>query len=533
MPAIIIPAVDNSQNAAAKSSTRQVKATENIQVTFSKYMSKNSANSAAAAGQQNAMPEAVGKAADSNVKESYSQYQNKAEAKASSIQTQESKTDYDAEAVDDALQDVEMQIKELLEEELGVDSSQIDAVMELLGMTTLDLLNPNQLAALTVELTGSQDIGAVLFHESFQDILQGVSVITDHLLQELGMTMDELTAQVELQMQPQEQELQQEAPQMPVDVSEQQPVQQDMADVYVETPGQSSVQSTEQAVVVTQDTPAEEPVQADVKPEITQEPSSVAAEAQRPQEAVQEVAQNDVGEEQNQQLPGQDAEAQPQDTKQAAPQDAGEENSFENKNQAQYGNEAGQESEHFEFTPHLHRQDNQAPVQSPVNQAPMPQVDVHDVIRQIVEYTKVSLTQQVKTIEMQLNPENLGKVFLHISEKQGVVTAQITAQNENLKEALIQQAAELKDNLNQQGVKVEAVEVSVGTHEFEKNLEKDARQQEEQERQREEQGQGNARRNINLNDLDGLGSLSGLMSEEEALVAQIMRDNGNQVDFRA
>ena len=88
----------------------------------------------------------------------------------------------------------------------------------------------------------------------------------------------------------------------------------------------------------------------------------------------------------------------------------------------------------------------------------------------------------------------------------------------------------LKENLNQQGVKVEAVEVSIGTHEFEENLEKDARQQEEQARQEEERAGQRHRRNIDLNDLD---DISGLMTEEEELVARIMRDNGNNVDFKA
>ena len=75
--------------------------------------------------------------------------------------------------------------------------------------------------------------------------------------------------------------------------------------------------------------------------------------------------------------------------------------------------------------------------------------------------------------------------------------------------------------------------MSVGTHEFESNLEKDARQQEEQARQQEEQNNRRSRRSINLNDLSDLEGLSGLMSEEETLVAKMMRDNGNNVDFKA
>ena len=45
-----------------------------------------------------------------------------------------------------------------------------------------------------------------------------------------------------------------------------------------------------------------------------------------------------------------------------------------------------------------------------------------------------------------------------------------------------------------------------------------------------EESQKQTRKNLNLNDLD---SMSGLMSEEEQLAAQIMRDNGNQIDFTA
>lgn len=88
---------------------------------------------------------------------------------------------------------------------------------------------------------------------------------------------------------------------------------------------------------------------------------------------------------------------------------------------------------------------------------------------------------------------------------------------------------ELRQSLNQQGIKVDAIEVTVATHEFEQNLEENARQ-EQQAQQQMEESQKQTRKNLNLNDLD---SMSGLMSEEEQLAAQIMRDNGNQIDFTA
>ena len=126
------------------------------------------------------------------------------------------------------------------------------------------------------------------------------------------------------------------------------------------------------------------------------------------------------------------------------------------------------------------------------------------------------------------NPEHLGKIYLEITSKDGTVSAHLTAQNEVVKEALESQIADLKQNMNQAGVKVDAVEVTVGGHEFEKNLEQNAKQEEQQAEEREKAA--NATRHINLNELDGL---SGLMTEEETLVAKMMAEQGNSVDFTA
>ena len=119
-----------------------------------------------------------------------------------------------------------------------------------------------------------------------------------------------------------------------------------------------------------------------------------------------------------------------------------------------------------------------------------------------------------------------------MTEKHGNVTAQITASNEQVKETLQSQMVELHSTLQAQGIKVEAVEVTVATHEFEQNLDGNtsANGQMQEQANRQAAEQQNGRRNININSLD---ELSGLMSEEETLVAQMMRDNGGTVDFTA
>ena len=153
-------------------------------------------------------------------------------------------------------------------------------------------------------------------------------------------------------------------------------------------------------------------------------------------------------------------------------------------------------------------------------------------MNQISEFAKLNFTADTTSLEMQLNPENLGKIYLHVStSKEGNITAQIAASNEVVKEALETQMADLKTSLNQQGIKVDAVEVTIASHEFERNLEQnakgDANQSEYQEEASRNDTGSNGIRRILRGELDGL---SGLMSEEDVLAAKIMKDNGNTMD---
>jgi flagellar hook-length control protein FliK len=155
-------------------------------------------------------------------------------------------------------------------------------------------------------------------------------------------------------------------------------------------------------------------------------------------------------------------------------------------------------------------------------------IDTMDLIEQIAENVRTSVSEGTSSIEMQLNPENLGKVYLQVTAKEGVVNATLAASNDAVRAALEAQVADLRQSLNQAGVKVDAIEVTVASHEFERNLEQNADSGKQQGEQAERQA--GRRRSISLSSLDGL---SGVMSEEEALAAQIMRDNGNSVDLTA
>ena len=136
---------------------------------------------------------------------------------------------------------------------------------------------------------------------------------------------------------------------------------------------------------------------------------------------------------------------------------------------------------------------------------------------------------------MRLNPESLGRLLIHVTEQEGSVRATIQTQNVEVKEAMESQLAVLRTTLEGQGIKVTEVEVTVASHEFEENLEKgnaEAGMEEEQQQGERtgEEAQDGRRRNLNVNNLD---ELQGLMTEEEQLAAQIMKDNGNSVDYTA
>ncbi len=92
-----------------------------------------------------------------------------------------------------------------------------------------------------------------------------------------------------------------------------------------------------------------------------------------------------------------------------------------------------------------------------------------DIVRQVVDQVKFQMRTDVNSLEMQLYPEHLGKVSIQVVSKNGVMTAQIAAENEVAKVALESQIQTLKENFEQQGLKVESVEVMVSTRGFEQN----------------------------------------------------------------
>lgn len=149
------------------------------------------------------------------------------------------------------------------------------------------------------------------------------------------------------------------------------------------------------------------------------------------------------------------------------------------------------------------------------------------VMDQINEMIKVTMKEDVTEMELTLHPASLGNVRVQVASREGVITASFTTQNETVKAALESQLIVLKENLNEQGIKVEAVEVTVSSHAFERNL-----NEEGEHSSNETQTKKKSARKITLSDISGEME-EGELTQEDEIVADMMRKNGNSVDYTA
>lgn len=394
---------------------------------------------------------------------------------------EEAKVPTVSDKIDSAKEDIEEfaeRVVETINEELGTSEAEIKEVMEELGMTVFDLLNPQNLAQVVMALNGTEDSAELLLDTDFQSLMSKIGQFGVELMNQLDLEMkqmDELISQMDI----------------------------------LETPVvMDDVAVTEEAMGAVSD---EEIAGNPGLTEAVADEVTVVVDDRR--EAPEDTVDGKLG----------------KSVEQAAPEEA-----LEPKTDMKRDDSFGKSNHSHDGSPEQHMMAQQTDnsvfqtsfaehISQPVSYA---SIDTIDLIRQVAENIRIVLANDETTMELQLNPENLGKVYMNVSTKEGIVNAQITAQNEAVKQALEVQLADLRENLNQSGVKVNSIEITIATHEFERNLEQNQGGQEDNGRGEKRQG----RRNL---DVDSLDELSGLMSEEETLVARMMRDNGNSVDYTA
>lgn len=153
--------------------------------------------------------------------------------------------------------------------------------------------------------------------------------------------------------------------------------------------------------------------------------------------------------------------------------------------------------------------------------------EARQVMNQVIERIHVAVKPDTSDIEMMLHPASLGAVNVHLSSKEGMVTAQFTTQNEQVKAILEAQMIELKETFEARGVKVDNIEVSVQTNAFTQEYENS---RDRENGQNEDRTRRQGTRRINLNSLEEIPED---LSEEESIAVSMMEANGSTVDYMA
>ncbi len=361
---------------------------------------------------------------------------------------------------DEAMEEIAATVNTMVQtiaEVLEIPVTQVEEAMNDLDMIGMEVLNPNMIPDLAVDLTQAADVTEIMTNEElFADVKQLMTEAQD-LMQELA---DDL--------------------QIPVEELKSQ-----IGDKAAE------IKSYENA----EDILAAKPADKDDKVITVREETDIQVKAD--------------------------------DTEEIAPVSARHE---DNKRQGT-GSDSRQNNEHLSFTQTV-TDTLKGMVAEKIGE---PAVTTYttttdQIMEQVSESLRMTMKEDITEMEMQLHPASLGNVRVQVAAKDGVITASFTTENQQVKEVLEAQIIQLKDQMNEQGIKIEAVEVTVSSHAFERNLSENG---ENRGGQPEAEAKRKKVRGINLSggDLNELDLEE--LDEEDKVTADMMARQGNTVDYMA
>lgn len=144
-----------------------------------------------------------------------------------------------------------------------------------------------------------------------------------------------------------------------------------------------------------------------------------------------------------------------------------------------------------------------------------------NIVNQVIDSVKLMASRELTSMEVMLNPEHLGSVHITVTARNGIVSAQIAAQNEQVKTALENQMVTLMEQFESQGLKVDAVEITVMAHSFE------AGQNFGQSESERKQGESKVHRKLDLSSFDDE------LEEDLESTAPAPKAEGSSVEYLA
>ena len=386
----------------------------------------------------------------------------------------------DLKSVENVANEITNEITNEVRDILGVDDETLANAMTALGFSALDLLDTSNLAKLVLTINGSSEFTDLLTDENMMNQLNSLIDVVENINWEelTGMSKEDFATALANSMQ-----------------------QSDIEDENLMT----TVSDGETFSVVQEDTPDRQVnVQTDVSDNMTDAKQDVTVVVEKNQnEAEPGSAQtdSDAGKNMSEEI----AESTVSDDDAVSSRQTNVQNNF-----IQNMEQAAASVEHTQSA----RPDTVRMQQ------------MVDIVNQVVEKIKVSLGTESTSMEMQLNPEHLGKVLLNVSSKNGMMTAVFSVQSEEAKAALESQMFTLRENLELRELKVDAVEVNVSDFDF-------SRSDQAMDGGQSKADDGNGKQ-MKFDFGDDSSDESAISNEEkEAVRKQVMRDNGSQIDFTA
>ena len=363
-----------------------------------------------------------------------------------------------ASKVNQAVQD----IKDSIKDELDISDDKLEEVMSILGLTNADLLQSQNIADIFMEVTGTQDAMDIItdaaLTQSFQNIISTVEQAVDNLSEDTGMSIEQIKDFINDNMTNSAAVVDDKT--VVDDIRTEENVQTNASDKM--TGDNEDVNSVNEDTLdnISQSVEKKITIQSDNKSSDNMKGYNGSDKSSDVKTTVSEISSNLVQSIQN---------------------------SFE----------------------------------EVMNTTTTQTVNGADVIKQIINSVKVTGNNVVQSMEIQLNPEHLGKVTLNVTSKSGVITAEIVAQNEQVKKAIESQINTLKDNFENQGIKIEAVEVTVQSHSFESGQNLKGNDSEQGKHSK------GTRKAVRLEDFEEMSE------ESDELIDNLIQNENSSVEYKA
>lgn len=160
--------------------------------------------------------------------------------------------------------------------------------------------------------------------------------------------------------------------------------------------------------------------------------------------------------------------------------------------------------------------------------------EAENVLRQVLEQMRTQVRPGVTELDMQLHPQSLGRVNVNLQAMDGgEMIARFTAQNETVRAALASQLPQLLQRFEEQGIKVNEVQVMVAEHGF--NEQRDRSMSREDQRNEQQAGieRAGRMRRISLDIANMTAEEIASLDDDERVEAEMLAAEGTTVNYRA